>query len=390
MSEFKFSCPHCQQSIQATPEYSGVQINCPSCQTAIVVPDAPAAASPPGAPKAGPGKLTKAPSTVQHIATSPVMAAATVRHAKKPRIKLYVGLGVGTAVAVAAIMFVPKLLDKYNEHKAAVAAAQEALTNPPPPPPPPELEAGEVLKKVGEVYKAFPSYSVQGVSLATIDMSAISPMYKTPQMLTTKLSLRLGRPEYYRMEWEQDIAPQKVNKGAAWSAGKGDFVHVGTTTTKVRNLEAGLAAAGASSGSLGSWTAALFFNESNNLADVLKNVAKTNSETLDGQKCYVLTGQIAFQNALLWVHKSDFLIAQAELVLGGKIDDSMLAGLTPVQKNQLEKAAKIRGNYIETYQSIETNKTLNPNDFESSFPPNAVIKPKEPKAGGRKERGKPQ
>ena len=70
MNEFKFLCPHCQQSIEATPEYCGAQINCPSCHTSIVVPDA----STP--PPMRPGKLTKAASTVHYAATTPAMAAA--------------------------------------------------------------------------------------------------------------------------------------------------------------------------------------------------------------------------------------------------------------------------------------------------------------------------
>ena len=129
MNEFKFLCPHCQQSIEATPEYCGAQINCPSCHAPIVVPDA----STP--PPMRPGKLTKAASTVHYAATTPAMAAAMHRKARKPRTGLYVGLGVGVAVAVAAVIFVPKLLDKYNQHKET-ARAEQAATNAPPPPPP--------------------------------------------------------------------------------------------------------------------------------------------------------------------------------------------------------------------------------------------------------------
>src|ERR1022692_271422 len=98
MNEFKFSCPNCQQNIQATPEYSGVQINCPTCHAPIVVPDAQVAAA---APR--PGKLTMAASTVQYAATSPAMATTMARKAKKPRVGLYVGLGVGALAVVAAI-----------------------------------------------------------------------------------------------------------------------------------------------------------------------------------------------------------------------------------------------------------------------------------------------
>jgi len=38
MSDFKFNCPHCQQSLEAPDDMCGQQINCPSCNEAIVIP----------------------------------------------------------------------------------------------------------------------------------------------------------------------------------------------------------------------------------------------------------------------------------------------------------------------------------------------------------------
>ena len=54
MAEFKFSCPHCGQHIECDAGYSGAQINCPSCQQAIVVPQAPPSAAAPPAYAAPP------------------------------------------------------------------------------------------------------------------------------------------------------------------------------------------------------------------------------------------------------------------------------------------------------------------------------------------------
>jgi hypothetical protein len=384
MKDFKFSCPNCHQNIQATTEYVGAQINCPSCKALIVVPEVAVVAA------QRTGKLTMAASTVHHAATSPVMATAIARKAKKPRVGLYVGLGVGAVVAVAAILFVPKALDQYHQHQAALAAAA-AATNAPPPPPP-ELEADEILQKVVETYKGLTSYSVQGLSVGTVDSSQINPAMKEPQMVSTKLSLRLGRPDHYRMEWVRGVGAQQV-KGAIWAADKGDFIHAGAATTKLKDRETALNTAAATSGTLGVFMAALFFDDTNSVAVTLKNCAKTNNETLNGKTCYVLTGQIASRNMLFWVHKSDFLIAQAELILGGKVDEATLAGLSLAQKAQMEKASKLKGNFIESYQEIVTNKVLNPNDFETAFPPNATSQPRrqrESRRGNRANRANPQ
>jgi hypothetical protein len=45
MAEFKFSCPQCGQHIQCDTSYSGMQIDCPICKQAIVVPQPPRTAS---------------------------------------------------------------------------------------------------------------------------------------------------------------------------------------------------------------------------------------------------------------------------------------------------------------------------------------------------------
>ncbi len=41
MSDFKFSCPHCSQHLQADEQFSGRQIQCPSCNHLIRIPAAP-------------------------------------------------------------------------------------------------------------------------------------------------------------------------------------------------------------------------------------------------------------------------------------------------------------------------------------------------------------
>jgi hypothetical protein len=159
------------------------------------------------------------------------------------------------------------------------------------------------------------------------------------------------------MEWERDAGTQHV-QGAIWAAGKGNFVHT-ANTAKVKDRETALNTAASSSGTLGLLTAAVFFGETNSPTTMLKNYMKSHSETLNNQKCYVLTGQLGH-------------IAQTELILGGKVDEAELAGKTYAQKAQLERASKMKGNFIETYQDIVTNTVLNATDFETSFPPNST------------------
>jgi len=41
MSEFKFSCPHCQQHLQCDEQFSGREIQCPKCNVLIRIPPVP-------------------------------------------------------------------------------------------------------------------------------------------------------------------------------------------------------------------------------------------------------------------------------------------------------------------------------------------------------------
>jgi len=42
MSEFKFSCPHCDRHIQCDECHSGKQVQCPACNHLITIPLSPA------------------------------------------------------------------------------------------------------------------------------------------------------------------------------------------------------------------------------------------------------------------------------------------------------------------------------------------------------------
>ncbi len=41
MSEFKFSCPHCQRHLQCEERFAGREIQCPACHTLIRIPPVP-------------------------------------------------------------------------------------------------------------------------------------------------------------------------------------------------------------------------------------------------------------------------------------------------------------------------------------------------------------
>jgi outer membrane lipoprotein-sorting protein len=362
MSAFKFSCPHCQQHMQVTSEYVGLQINCPGCQQVIVVPEEPHETTPGGARKA---RLTMNPGTVEHGGTSGTVAAAAVRSKKKIKWGLYIGLAAGAAAAVVAAIFVPQGIDKYKAHKAEVEAqqlvAQKAADLAAHPPP--ELTADEILKKVNETYQGMSSLSMRGQSVGSFDLSQLAHAATGNQVINTKVSLLLGRPGHYRFEWERPMG-QKVMRGAAWSAGKGDFVKTAANPTKVKTQAAAISMAASSSMSMTPGLAELFFSAPDNLPDDLKKYSKQSDEGLNGHKCYVISGEASMQKVALWIERDSFLIEQIKMTLSGQVDPKALATLPPAEKVQAQMMARMKGDITETYSDIQTNKELAASDFE--------------------------
>jgi hypothetical protein len=371
MSEFKFSCPNCQQNIQATSEYSGLEINCPACQTPLVVPAAPDA---PATPVPSGARLSKA-ATSAPVQPSASAAAAASFYAtkptrkKKPKTGLIVGLSLGAVAVAAAIYFWPELMKKVS-HENQVAAAAQAATNAPPPPPP-ELTTEEILQKVGETYKGLTDYAAKAQTTADIDMSAITPG-KKPIHMTTTSSLQLGRTNNYRLEWDQNAAGTMV-KGAAWCSGAGNFVGYGPSQPgKVKTRQQALAPTQYPFYLLGTSIVGLFFSDTNSFAEETNNFTKTNSPDLNAQEEYMLTGVANHRSILLWIKKSNFLISKIEVIMSGTIiEEEELQKLPSAERAQTKLLSKIKGDITETYSAVQINQHLLASSFDSPYQPTA-------------------
>jgi hypothetical protein len=386
MNEFKFSCPNCHQNLQATPEYSGAQINCPNCQTLLVVPPAPS-----GGPVPLPAatKLSMAASTATHTATpTPFIAQGPPVRKKKNHTNTIVGLILAAGAVSAGINFGPSLYAKYFHHEEPAPVAAAAPTNEPPPPPP-ELTSDEILQKVADAYKNLNTLAIKGQAAAAIDASQLNRATPNVQNSTTTVALQLGRANYYRLEWERSANGTRV-KGAAWDSGKGDFVGYGSyPPNKMKNRQTTLATASGASATLANLIAELFFSETNNLTSQADAFTRTNGTKLNGQNCYILNGQLQAHNIVLWVNKTTFLIPQIEFDFGGKLDEAALKQLAPAERDKFTRMSKLKGNIVETYENLETNLNLIASSFESAYVPSAgssTANATPTQAGGREKR----
>jgi flagellar basal body-associated protein FliL/outer membrane lipoprotein-sorting protein len=426
MAEFKFSCPQCGQHIQCDPGYSGAQINCPSCQQAIVVPQAPrftaAPTAPPVPPSAPPGLTTRqsttVPATGRRFAGAPGAQPPAKPESKALRNVLIITAAVVVLAGLGAGAWFG--IPKYKQHKAAQEAKKG---NPAAQVPTPTATAAtgalDVLSKVHQAYTNLTSLSVSGTSMMVIDMSQVTAAdlnpnqpannknatrrpANIPKAITnkTEVAIKLARPDLYRIEGTSKTAAGRMsmtNTTATWSSGKTNYtlMLVGggayKNFTTVPDRKSALMTS-AQSGGLAMAIPQLFFDETEVMGNFIKDWGQTDDESLNGQDCYTLTAKMLGQKLKIWVSKTSYMILQSQITLGGPVSDADINAafdtfntttVDPAQiaqqkaqaKQQAAMITKIRGTVTETYDTIEANKTFVTDDFNYPVPRGVRLTP---------------
>ena len=125
-----------------------------------------------------------------------------------------------------------------------------------------EITPQKIIKKSQDAYAALSSYSDSGKISAEVGN----------QTIPTTFSIRLQRPNLYRIEWTQTTA-FFTNGGTVWSAGNGDFLaqnygQYNAKPAKYQDMQSALAAATGISGSASSTIPGTFFKQ--NWGNMLK------------------------------------------------------------------------------------------------------------------------
>jgi RNA polymerase sigma factor (sigma-70 family) len=225
------------------------------------------------------------------------------------------------------------------------------------------LTTGEVFKKAQETYAALTSYSDEGKTVATLSGTTI----------THAFTIRLGRPNFYRIEWQQSSASAVYTSTtvtqAVWSAGAGDFMlNMGGSTTKWKDKETVLASATGISGGAAATVPGTFFkmNWGNQLGGSVANEKQQADEKVGEVDCYVFTSDLKGRAKTIWIGKQDFLIHQVRTVTSA---ESMKAIMAEAAKRHPEIAARMpKTEYTdststETHENIVLNQKFSPTDF---------------------------
>jgi hypothetical protein len=113
MSEIKFACPQCGQHISGNEQWSGHQIQCPTCATTLTVPGAPPPPASHG-PKLSAGATQVTRSTAPGMIPNRQLAERPPR-GNSPLLKYAVYAIVLAALGGAGYLYVPSLLRKIQD-----------------------------------------------------------------------------------------------------------------------------------------------------------------------------------------------------------------------------------------------------------------------------------
>jgi beta-lactamase regulating signal transducer with metallopeptidase domain len=268
-----------------------------------------------------------------------------------------------------------------------------------------DAEAERIIQKVLDKYRTMESYSAIGEVISDMDMSgAVDDMpelrseikdsklfqdiLKKSKKLKHEFRIKLARPGLYNIEWEQKIHPTFSNTGAVWSSnGKEHFLFNAGRKASPKDRTWALAMATGVSGGVANTIPSLFFDGQLAILRGLQAVNIRSEEQIDGDRCYVLSGQLAGMTMNFWISKKTLLIRQRQQILSGKFempeipelsDEQIEEGLkitgqriTPEAVKEFKEAGKsapvqmsrIKGTITETHRDIKVNQPTEPSEF---------------------------
>jgi hypothetical protein len=273
----------------------------------------------------------------------------------------------------------------------------------------------EVLQNTKQQYASISSYSSEGVVTMNLDvsamMSAMGPEVAAmpgvqeamgqPQTITYSFSVKLSRPNYYSVAWEQSM----MGGGGVWTTDEGTFLLPDRRRYhRMQNAHFALGiAAGHSVGAAQTIPVAFLGMDHGMLKNVFEEfipAATEPDDAIDGEECHVISGTLLGGAATLWIRKSDSLMKQISYELTSEMMDPQISdedvrqilvemrrqptpqAMAAVRKrlqSQMAFAAKfqqsIQGSIVETHNNIETDGHLSPEDFKQEPPPGARLMP---------------
>jgi outer membrane lipoprotein-sorting protein len=220
------------------------------------------------------------------------------------------------------------------------------------------LPPDEIIKRAQEKYASLTSYSDEGRTVATLSGTTI----------ITTFTIRLARPNLYRIDWEQPVPLDVTQKGAVWSAGEGDFLRMGSGAQKQASRELAIASATGISGGAVATIPGTFFKLKwgDQLGGSVLSQKRQPAQKVGKVHCYVFTSESKGCTRTLWIGKRDFLIHQFRTVTSAEAMKTALAEAvrrTPEMSARLQTSELQGMTSTETHWNIVVNKQFSNKDF---------------------------
>ncbi|MFI5351569.1 MAG: outer membrane lipoprotein carrier protein LolA [Candidatus Binatales bacterium] len=164
----------------------------------------------------------------------------------------------------------------------------------------------DFLSQVQATYDKMQTYSSVGDITSNISMPGLGR-----EELHYTFSIKLARPHLYRIEWEEH-APNMIMRGAAWSAGDGDFITMPgqASPAQPKDVSTALAMATGVSGGAASAIPAIFFGLSSDSLKPAKDATFRQDADIEGDPCYVITTKTGAFGVTMWISKKSKLLRQ--------------------------------------------------------------------------------
>jgi|SRR5882724_4004202 len=227
--------------------------------------------------------------------------------------------------------------------------------------------AADIVKQSLAKYESLTSYSDEGVTVSTLGKT-IAKSYL--------FTVKLARTNLYQVVWRQ----AGEIRGAAWSAGNGDFLWMGKgfELKKCKDRETAIASATGVSGGVAANLPGTFFGM--NWGSLLRvhqaDFVRAPDDKVGEVDCFVLTHDANGRVNTVWIGKTDFLIHQIENDTSGKAvrealeaqakSNPQIRAMLDAADPQLSQDVKS----IETHRNIVINPPLKPAELD--FQPQAA------------------
>ena len=164
----------------------------------------------------------------------------------------------------------------------------------------------DFLGQVQATYDKMQSYSSVGDVISDISTPNLGQIDSHHTF-----SMKLARPNLYRVEWELH-APYIDSSGAVWSAGDGNFVVAPGLAgpTRPKDMSTALSMATGLSGGAAATIPAIFFGLSFNALKAGNDAAFKPDSDIEGDACYVIAEKTGTVGVTMWISKKSKLLRQ--------------------------------------------------------------------------------